>query len=165
MAGGVDILGLTDTDEALSAAGLTATDTRHATIMESQPDADLELDLIEKVPTYDQIIAQGTDPAATPQQIRIYKALKNYAKWFVAVLLCERWNAIVQLKSDGKTRMDRFDRMDLSAMLALAVARRNQALGLIYKIEPLLTPTVQRYTPFGVSAPVYDPVTMLDEEG
>ena len=163
MAGGIDILGLTDTDEALSAAGLSATDTRHATIIESIPEADLELDLIEKVPTFEIIVAAGLDPAATVPQLRLYKALKNYAKWFVAVMLCERWNAIVQLKSDGKTRMDRFDRMDLSAMLALAVTRRNAALALIYKLDQTLLPVREIYTPFGASVPSYDPVTQIDE--
>ena len=163
MAGGIDILGLTNTDEALSAAGLSATDTRHERVIESAPQDDLELDLLVKVPSFQLIITEGTDPLATPPQLARLKALKNYAKWFVAVLLCERWNAIVQLKSDGKTRMDRFDRMDLAQMLALAVARRDAALGILLGlIEPAVA--VRRYNPLGVSSPSYDPVTQADTE-
>lgn len=161
MAGGIDILGLTNTDEALSAAGLSATDTRHDRVMESTPQNDLELDLLVNVPTYQQIIAEGADPLATPAQRAKLKALKNYAKWFVAVLLCERWNAIVQLKSDGKTRMDRFDRMDLAQMLALAVARRDAALGALRGL--IAQAGARRYNPMGVSSPSYDPVTQLEE--
>lgn len=163
MAGGLDILGLTNTDQALGAAGLSQADIRHGTIIESAVADDLELGLLTHVPSYETIKAEGEDPAATPLQLRKLKALKLYAKWFVAVLLCERWNAIMQLKSDGKTRMDRFDRMDLSAMLANAVARRDNALGILLD---LLEPGQARYAynPLGASSPTYDPVTQSDEE-
>lgn len=91
-------------------------------------------------------------------------AIKNYAKWFLAALLCSRWNAIVQLKTDGKTRADRFDRMDLTAMQANAEAQRDRAWALIVGMLPEdQKPTVVTFTPFGVSSPTTDPVTDLEE--
>lgn len=120
----VDILGgITNTQAILGAAGLSHGDIPDDRLMLSGVEDDLQLDLYTKLPTYQDLVDAGAAPGATPAEKMLALAINNYAKWFLAALLCSRWNAIVQLKTDGKTRADRFDRMDLVAMQANAEAR------------------------------------------
>ena len=161
----VDILGgITNTQAILGAAGLSHGDIPDDRLMLSGVEDDLQLDLYTKLPTYQDMVDAGAAPGATPAEKMLALAIKNYAKWFLAALLCSRWNAIVQLKTDGKTRADRFDRMDLVAMQANAEAQRDRAWALIVGLLPDdIKPVVVAFTPFGISSPTTDPVTDLEE--
>lgn len=161
----VDILGgITNTQAVLGAAGLSHGDIPDDRLMLSGVEDDLQLDLYSKLPTYQALVDAGEASGASPAEKMLALAIKNYAKWFLAALLCSRWNAIVQLKTDGKTRADRFDRMDLTAMQANAEAQRDRAWALIVGMLPEgQKPTVVTFTPFGVSSPTTDPVTDLEE--
>lgn len=161
----VDILGgITNTQAVLGAAGLSHGDIPDDRLMLSGVEDDLQLNLYSKLPTYQALVDAGEASGASPAEKMLALAIKNYAKWFLAALLCSRWNAIVQLKTDGKTRADRFDRMDLTAMQANAEAQRDRAWALIVGMLPeAQKPTVVTFTPFGVSSPTTDPVTDLEE--
>lgn len=161
----VDILGgITNTQAVLGAAGLSHGDIPDDRLMLSGVEDDLQLNLYSKLPTYQELVDAGEASGASPAEKMMALAIKNYAKWFLAALLCSRWNAIVQLKTDGKTRADRFDRMDLTAMQANAEAQRDRAWALIVGMLPEdQKPTVVTFTPFGVSSPTTDPVTDLEE--
>ena len=161
----VDILGgITNTQAVLGAAGLSHGDIPDDRLMLSGVEDDLQLDLYSKLPTYQALVDAGEASGASPAEKMMALAIKNYAKWFLAALLCSRWNAIVQLKTDGKTRADRFDRMDLTAMQANAEAQRDRAWALIVSMLPEdQKPTVVTFTPFGISSPTTDPVTDLEE--
>lgn len=161
----VDILGgITNTQAVLGAAGLSHGDIPDDRLMLSGVEDDLQLDLYQKLPNYQDLVDAGAATGATPAAKMLALAIKNYAKWFLAALLCSRWNAIVQLKTDGKTRADRFDRMDLSAMQANAEAQRNRAWATIVGLLPDdQKPVAVKFTPFGISSPTVDPVTDLEE--
>ena len=164
MSEGLSILKLTDTEAVLVSAGLSSRgDIRPVSLIDSGIEDDLELDLYKRIPSYPAIMSAGEDDAATPLQSITLKALKTYAKWFCAALVCMRWNAIAQLASDGKTRRDRFDRMDLSLMQANAEKMRDKALATLVGLLPDLDKPVTRVpTLFGLSSPTTDPVTDLD---
>lgn len=161
----VDILGgITNTQAVLGAAGLSHGDVPDDRLMLSGVEDDLQLNLYSKLPTYQALVDAGEASGASPAEKMMALAIKNYAKWFLAALLCSRWNAIVQLKTDGKTRADRFDRMDLTAMQANAEAQRDRAWALIVgMLQEAQKPTVVTFTPFGISSPTTDPVTDLEE--
>ena len=161
----VDILGgITNTQAVLGAAGLSHGDIPDDRLIGSGVEDDLQLDLYTKLPTYQSLVDAGAASGATPAEKMMALAIKNYAKWFLAALLCSRWNAIVQLKTDGKTRADRFDRMDLAAMQANAEAQRDRAWAVIAGMLPdSQKPAVVNFTPFGVSSPTADPVTELED--
>ena len=161
----VEILGgITNTQAVLGAAGLSHGDIPDERLMLSGIGDDLQLHLYSKLPNYEALVAAGEDPSATVPDKMLALAIKNFAKWFLAALLCSRWNAIVQLKTDGKTRADRFDRMDLAAMQGNAEANRDRAWAMIISLLPVdERPTVTPFTPFGISSPTTDPVTDLED--
>ena len=164
MADTLPIAELTDTAAVLASAGLSSRgDVRPETVIESGIEADLLLTLGTKVPTYEKIISEGNLADADNQQKLRLLALKNYAKWFCAALMCSRWLMLKQLASDGKTRADRFDRMDLNQMQANAERQRGVALGMLYKTLPTAdVPARTMPTLLGVSTPATDPVTDID---
>lgn len=164
MADAIDIAGLTDSAAVIASTGLsTRGDVRHETVVEMDLESDLLLALAVKVPTYERITAEGLEPTATPEQQLRLRALKNYAKWLCAVIFVSRWLSIMQLKSDGKTRADRFDRMDLSRMQENIVAQRGKALATLYRLIPAEDrPATRTSIPLGLSLPSSDPVTDID---
>lgn len=157
------ILELTDTDAAIGSAGLDRSDLTDQAFMKTKPEDDLELDLLSRNIDFATVIAEGGADTATLRQRARLKALQNYAKWFCATLICKRWLTIVASNSDGKTRIDRFDRMDLSLMQANAAGEAGKALGqftALYDATDPARPTLK--TPpklFGLSTPTTDPVT------
>lgn len=152
--------GITDTRAVLGAAGLSIGDVSDARLMESIPEHDLQLVLYRKLPDYQARLIAAEDSQADLRTQMMAVAIKNYAKWVLAAMLCGRWNYLIQLSTDGKTRQDRFDRMDLSAMQANAEAQRDGAWQAIVDLLPEdERPTVRNPVFFGVSSPSIDPVT------
>lgn len=160
MAAGLPILnGLTDTRAVLGAAGLSIGDVSDARLMESIPEDDLQLELYGRLPDYQTYLAAAEAPGADLPTQMLGVAIRNYAKWVVAALLCARWLYLIQLSTDGKTRQDRFDRMDLAAMQANANAQRDKAwAGLVALLPESVRPVATVPVLFSVSTPSIDPV-------
>lgn len=158
------LAGVTNTQAVLLAAGLDHGDIPDASLIASGVEDDLALHLFQKLPNYEALVQAGDDPAAQPLDKMLARAIKNYAKWFLAALLCSRWNAIIQLKSDGKTRGDRFDRMDLAVMQANTEANRDRAWATLIALLPEADrPVRAERVFFGLSSPATDPVTELED--
>lgn len=157
------ILDLTDTDAAIGSAGLDRSDVTAQAFMNTKPQDDLELDLASRNIDFATVRAEGELDTATARQRLRLKALQNYAKWFCATLLCKRWLTIIASNSDGKTRIDRFDRMDLGAMQANAAGEAVKALGQFTALydpnDPARPVFKSRPKLFGLSSPTIDPVT------
>lgn len=160
MPAGLPILDLTSTEEALRCAGLSEHDVRHQSVLDSGIEDDLQMELFSRVPIWQDIVTTGANPSAPLRDQMVLLALKNYCRWFCAVLLSKRWNSILQLKSDGKTRGDRFDRMDLDKMLAKIQEEKGNAWNNLVGLLPENLQPVRAVRPmFGVSSPTTDIVT------
>lgn len=153
---------LTDTQAVLSCAGLSAGDVGDSRLIASGLEDDLSIHLHLKLPTYKALVDAGRDPAATENAKLILLAISSYARWYCASMVISRWMYFKQLISDGKTRNDRFDRMDLSK----AQANIDQGLGRadsnLAQLLPDLFPVAPGFTFFGLASPGTDPVTDLD---
>lgn len=157
---GLPILDLTDTQAVLGCAGLSRGDVSHENLLASRLEDDLAVKLAAKVPNYQAHIDAAEGASPTPQQQMLALAIKNYARWLCAAQLAGRWGLYKQLISDGKTRNDRFDRMDLSLMQANIKAELGQAWALLLPLLPEGERPVRTVPKlFGISSPTTDPVT------
>ena len=158
-----EIAGLVTAEAVLTCAGLTVSDMSIPRLLNSGVGEDLELHLSSAVPNYLTLFSAAAAPGASQQTRNISLALKNYAKWYCAATLAGIPSLYKQLVSDGKTRNDRFDRMDFSAQLANITAKKLEAWTVLQ--ENLTTdPEVVSVVPVFMSKvePTYNPITDLD---
>ena len=153
---------LTDTQAVLSCAGISAGDVSDNRLIASGLEDDLSLHLHLKLPTYASLVEAGAEPGATDEAKLIATAIRNYAKWYCASIVISRWMYFKQLISDGKTRNDRFDRMDLKAAQENIDKGKANALAILAQLLPELFPVAAIPTFFGLSLPTTDPVTDLE---
>ena len=160
MAGAVTIANLTDAQAVLGCVGLSIADVSEERLVTSNLEDDLTLRLMRKLPNYEVLVTAGDDPAATTEQKLIAKAIRNVAKWIGAALVVKRWLYFKQLMSDGKTRHDRFDRMDLTKLQANVEGELATAWSLLNNLLPSdgkLTTTVLNV--MGKATPTINPIT------
>lgn len=165
MSTGTPILGgLTTTQAILGCAGMSAGDISDQRLMATQIEDELELKLYKKLPNWLELYDAGMDDFAPAPARMITKALKNYAKYLGAITLAAKWLGFKKMSSDGKVRNDRFDRMDLEKMQTNLEAQAAEAWALLAElIDPDVYANRPAPTFFGVSSPITDPVTDMDE--
>lgn len=160
MAAGIPILDLTDTQAVLGCAGLTRGDVSDERLFASKLEDDLQILLYNRLPTYKELVEAGDASGADVKDQMISLAIKNVARWACANMLAKRWMLFKQLISDGKTRNDRFDRMDLGQMQANIAGELSNAWGALNKLLPDDTKVSwNRPTFIGKSELEIDPIT------
>lgn len=160
MTAGIPILDLTDTQAVLGCVGLTRGDVSDERLFASRLEDDLKMNLYSRLPAYEALVAAGEDPSADPKDAMIALGIKNVARWSCAAMLARRWMLFKQLMSDGKTRNDRFDRMDLKAMQANIEGELSKAWGLLIALLPDdQKPTWKTPTLIGAIGLLVDPIT------
>ena len=159
----MELAGLVDAEAVLTSAGLTTGDISISRLASSGIEDDLILHLIQVLPDYQTILDLGVSLSASPTARNTAIALKNYAKWYCASILAGRPALYKQLASDGKTRNDRFDRMNFAEQKKWIDETKASAWSALVGLGALPpTPVSSGNVFFGKSTPSYNPVTDLE---
>lgn len=153
----VKITEYTDTDKIRSALGFDASDARDALLSAAGLDISLEHDLDEWLPTHAAIWAAGTAGTVTASEKKLAQALGMYAQWFCAHLVASKQMLFIQIFSDGKSQMNRFD-IDVDSVRLMCEAERNAWKDKLQELDGQ-TPTASSFNPVGISTPTFDPIT------
>ena len=153
----IAITAYTDSDRVRSALGLDLSDVKETLLAASGLDISLTFDLDEWLPNHAALYAAGSAPAASTGDIKIMNAIKLYAQWYCAWELSGKKLAFVQIFTDGKAGMNRFD-IDLDSLRAMSEAEKNKWKDLLAELAGQ-TVVASSYNPLGISTPTFDPIT------
>lgn len=153
-------LGLYTTTEAVRAClGIDVSDCSDAVMVDSQLDAELEVDLGGWLPTHSAIHTAGAASDATAEERLNSTLLSLYAQWFCAAELADRFMLVPQIYSDGKNQMNRYAKVDLERMAGKAKERRARYRSELDEAVNAAPTALSTATVVAISSPDYDPVT------
>lgn len=138
--------------------GIDLQDCSDDTILESNLELELLVDLDGWLPTHAAIHAAGKVNTATAEERHLWNVLQLYAQWFCAFEVVSRFMLLPQIVTDGKNQLNRFPNVDLKDAKAEAAARMAKYRGLLDE-EVNGATAVSSLPLVAISTPAYDPVT------
>lgn len=159
----MDILNLTSTEAIRATIGASTEDLSDSNILESDIEAELQVNLLEWLPAYDTIRDAGVVTGSSDAETLAYQHLQLYSKYFCADIVNRASNfAMAQMISDGENEVQRFqdnqwERLTDSIRRRMAVHRKY----LITYAKSVLSGADETtsYSQFGKATPAFDPIT------
>ena len=152
------ITAYTTTDAVRGAIGLTPSDLPDSILTGQQLGLELDVDLLEWLPTHAALYAAGTASGATSTEKQIAAQIQLYSQWFCASSIVNQMVlGIPMMISDGKSEMKRFDSIDLDDLALRVNGRRNAYRNLLAEGQGQAVPASTSIMQGGI--PDYDPVT------
>lgn len=148
----------TTTEAVRGALGIDETDLSDQTILDSELNVELALDLSSWVPNWKVKL----DPAspATEDQTTLQLAIQTYCKWWCATEYANRVLAHLQLYGDGKAEMRRFTNFDWESLIAYCSGKLAHYKSVIQGLDPdAVQPASDAYGLISGGIPTHDPVT------
>jgi len=151
------ITAYTTTDAIRGAIGLTDNEVTDAMLVDQNLALELESDLLGWIPNHAALYAAGLANGATSAEKQQAALLILYSQWFCAAQTVTLMTlGIPQSIADGKDELKRFQALDLDALMARAVSRRDMYKGRLQNTEGTTSPT--EVSIMAISSPDYDPV-------
>lgn len=148
----------TTTEAVRGALGVDDTDLPDQTILSSDLDVELALDLSSWLVSWKTKIDPATP--ATEDQLLLQKAIQTYCKWWCAAEYANRVLAHIQLYGDGKAEMRRFTNFEWEALIAYCSGKAGYYKDMVLELDPESeSPTAEAYGLISGGIPTHDPVT------
>lgn len=150
----------TTTDEVSAALGFDSFDLAESLLVAANLDLQLEYDLDDWLPNHATIWAEG-DPGGTPtaEQTKKRNVLELYSQWCIAWMVARKRPLYIQIYTDGKTQMNRYD-FDLQEVIDMCAAEKNKWMDLLLELEDRQSEIDEAiHSPVAISPPDFDPIT------
>ena len=153
-----EITKYTNTDKVRSALGFDASDVKDSLLSAAGLDLSLTYDLDDWLPTHATIWADGTASAGvTAEQKKFANVLGMYAQWYCAHEVASKKLLYVQIYSDGKAQLNRFN-IDIDSVRDMAEGEMNRWKEMLMELDGQ-TVTAASFNPVSLSTPDFNPIT------